>query len=81
MTALFRHFPIDEQGSVTGLRWGPNVSDIEDTLMAACSACVQLVAWAAGDILKLPEINEAFSRCRDGYKRMIREMEEPEQSF
>jgi hypothetical protein len=73
MTALFEQLEADEQGLATGLRWGPDGSGIEVTLMAACSASVQLVAWA-GDILKSAELNEEWSRCRDAYKRMIGEM-------
>jgi len=51
---------------------GPDGSGIQVTLMAACSACVKLVAWA-GDTLNSAELNE-LSQCLDAYKRMISEM-------
>jgi hypothetical protein len=73
MTALFQHLQADEQGLATGLQWGPDGSDIEVTLMAACYACVRLVAWA-GDTLKSAEMNEEWRRCCDAYHRMIGEM-------
>jgi hypothetical protein len=57
MTALFHHLQADDQGVATGLRWGPDGSDIQVILMAVCSACVQLVAWAA-DTLKSAELNK-----------------------
>ena len=73
MSALSQHLHADEQGLATGLRRGPDGSGIAVTLMAACSACVQLVAWAA-DTLKSAEMNEEWFRCQDAYKRMIGEM-------
>jgi len=73
MTALSQHLQADAQGLATGLRWGPDGSGIQVTLMAACSACVKLVAWA-GDTLNSAELNEELSQCLDAYKRMISEM-------
>lgn len=73
MTALFDHLQADEHGLATGLRWGPDGSGVESTLMAACTACVQLIAWG-GDILKSAEMNEEWSRCWDAYQRMIGNM-------
>lgn len=72
MTALSQHLQANAQGLATGLRWGPDGSGIQVTLMAACSACVQLVAWAR-DTLNSAELNE-LSQCLDAYKRMISEM-------
>jgi hypothetical protein len=73
MTALSQHLQANAQGLATGLRWGPDGSGIQVTLMAACSACVQLVAWAR-DTLNSAELNEELSKCLDAYKRTIREM-------
>jgi hypothetical protein len=70
ITALNRHVEAGVGNVVTGLRWGPDVSDVGDTVNNACTACVYLVAWAR-DLFDLPDIDAQLESCWKEYKRLI----------
>ena len=66
---------VDESNPVRviELRWGPkalDVRDIEETLIAACAACLQLVTWMA-ERVEHPEIAVRLSRCFEELKRQL----------
>jgi len=74
VTALNRHVEANEGREVTGLKFGPNVSDVEDTLAAACTACIYLITWTRDRFS--PDVgNEAFDRCWATYKELIGKFE------
>jgi hypothetical protein len=70
LTALKRYLEVDENKEITGLRRGPNVTDVEQTLIASCTACLQLVARMVEGV-EHPEIEEKLGRCFEEYKRPI----------
>jgi Family of unknown function (DUF5677) len=71
LIALKRYYEVNENN--TELRWGPaalDKKDIEDTLVASCTACWYLVEWMA-ERAKHPEIMEKLKRCSEDIKRLI----------
>lgn len=76
VTALTRHMGFDETDAINNeLPWGPNVSDVLDTISTACSAMVHLIYLAKETIS-----NEAWTRisvqmedCWKEYKRLTAE--------
>jgi len=70
-TALKRYYKIN--GSNVELRWGPKAldeRDIEETLIASCAACLQLVTLMA-ERVEHPEIAVRLSRCFEELKRQL----------
>ncbi len=70
ITALNRHVKADATNVVSGLRWGPDVSDVEDTVSGACTACIYLVALT-NDLFGLTDVGVDLGRCWNEYKRLI----------
>jgi hypothetical protein len=58
-----------KENNVT-LRYGPDVGDVKDTLIAACTAFWYLVAWTA-ERLEHDENNEKLRQCFERYKQLI----------
>jgi len=70
-TALKCYYKIN--GSNVELRWGPKAldeKDIEETLIASCAACLQLVALMA-ERVEHPEITVRLRQCFEEFKRLI----------
>ncbi len=70
VTALNRHVNADESGLIKGFRWGPEVTDVEDTLMTACTAAVYVIHLAKG-MLNRDDISIGLDRCWEEYKRLV----------
>ncbi len=70
LIALKRYCDVDENNEFKGFHWGPDVKDVEATLMASCTACWYLVVWMA-ERGEHPEIKEKLERCSEEYKRLI----------
>ena len=70
LIALKRYCDVDENNEFKGFHWGPDVKDVEATLMASCTACWYLVVWMA-ERFEHPEIKEKLDRCSEEYKRLI----------
>ena len=70
VTALNRHVSADESGLIKGLRWGPDVTDVEDTLMVACTGAVYVI-YLAKAVLNREDTSEGLDRCWAEYKRLI----------
>lgn len=70
ITALNRHVEADSTNVIRGLRWGPDVSDVGDTVNSACTGCIYLVAWI-NDLFGLTDVGADLGRCWDEYKRLI----------
>lgn len=70
VTALNRHVSADKSGFIMGLRWGPDVTDVEDTLMAACTGAVYVI-YLAKEMLDREDISDGLDRCWAEYKRLI----------
>lgn len=68
--ALNRHVDADKNGLIKGLRWGPDVTDVEDTLMIACTAAVYVI-YLAKEMLNQDDISIGLDRCWEEYKRLI----------
>ena len=69
VVALNHHVDADENGLIKGLRWGPNVPDVEDTIMAACTAAVHTI-YLAKEMLNQEDISTGLDRCWEEYKRL-----------
>ncbi len=72
VVSLDRHAEAKDR-VVTGLKFGPEVSDVEDTLGQACTACIYLINWTHEKFSI--DLGEQFGRCWEVYKALIREME------
>ncbi|MGH6812410.1 MAG: DUF5677 domain-containing protein [Methylocella sp.] len=70
LTALNSYLDVDENKEIKGFRGGPDVTDVEETLIASCTACGYLVAWMAESV-EHPEIKERLDRCSEEYRRLI----------
>jgi hypothetical protein len=70
IVALNRHVDADQRGEIKRLRWGPDVADIEDTLLATCTAAVYLIFWAK-EVLDGEEISAELDGCWEEYKRLV----------
>jgi hypothetical protein len=70
LIALKRYCDVDENNEFKGFHWGPDVKDVEATLMASRTACWYLVVWTA-ERVEHPEIKEKLDRCSEEYKRLI----------
>jgi hypothetical protein len=74
VTALNRHVQANAKGEVTGLKFSPDVSDIVDSLGAACTACIYLITWTRDKFV--PNVaNEEFDRCWATYKVLIHQLD------
>lgn len=69
LTALKRHVE-QNGGQVVGLNWGPNASDVGDTINQACTAAVYVVKLAS-DLFGGEKIGNDFERCWAMYKHLI----------
>lgn len=67
--ALNRHIIADENNVISGVKLNLTPSDIENTLLTACSAYLSLLAYAM-EILGHEEYEELW-RCSEEYKRLI----------
>jgi hypothetical protein len=70
LIALKRYCEVDANNELKGLRWGPDVKDVEETLVFSCTACVYLVAFMA-ERLGHAEITQRWGRCWEEFKRLI----------
>ncbi len=70
ITALNRHVHADESGTIKALQWGPNVTDVADTLMTACTAAVYVIYFAM-EMLNSADVTTRLDRCWEEYKRLI----------
>jgi Family of unknown function (DUF5677) len=68
--ALKRYCAVDENNEFKGFQWGPDVKDVEEALIASCTACWYLVVWMA-ERVEHPEIKEKLDRCSEEYKQLI----------
>jgi hypothetical protein len=76
VTSLNRYLASDRAGMVTGLHWGPDVLDVEDTINNACTAMIYLLTYI-GDILGIQEaFGKDLKRCWAKYKKLIKLTEE-----
>lgn len=76
VTALTRHMRVDENESINNeLPWGPNVSDVLDTISTACSAMVHLIYLAKETISDeaWTRISAQMDDCWEEYKRLTAE--------
>jgi Family of unknown function (DUF5677) len=70
ITALNRHLKADDAGEIVGLHWGPDASDIGDTMNHACTAAIYLVAYAQ-QIVDDASVFDGFDGCWGKYKSLI----------
>jgi len=70
VTALNRHVEADKSGTIVALRWGPEVADVDNTLLAACTAAVYMV-FLAGEMLSNENVTKRFENCWAEYKRLV----------
>jgi len=75
VNALNRHVQADENGEVKGLQWGPDVNDVSDTLLVACTACIYLANLTRSQFA--PETaQDALEHCWATYKSLVRDNKE-----
>jgi hypothetical protein len=71
LIALKRYCEVDDNNKlIKWFQWGPDATDIEETLIASCTACWYLVTWMA-ERVNHAEVNEKLGRCFEEYKRLI----------
>ena len=70
VTALNRYVEADEHSMIVGLRWGPEVSDVQDTLMCVCTAAIYLIRLIS-DSCGLDDLENRMGRCWADYKKLI----------
>jgi hypothetical protein len=70
LIALKRYCAVDENNEFKGFQFGPDVKDVEETLIISCTACWYLVTWMA-ERLENTEIKEKLDRIAEEYKQLI----------
>jgi hypothetical protein len=70
LIALKRYCAVDENNEFKGLQFGPDVKDVEETLIHSCTACWHLVVRMA-ERVEHPQIKEKLDQCSEEYKRLI----------
>ncbi len=70
--SLNRHAALDSDGWLIGLRWGPDVDDVDDTVMAVCGAAFHLLWWAQ-EAFGSPDERAEFESCWAIYKLITEE--------
>ena len=65
-----RYCAVDENNEFKGLQFGPDVKDVEETLIHSCTACWHLVVRMA-ERVEHPQIKEKLDQCSEEYKRLI----------
>jgi hypothetical protein len=76
VTALNRYVEADEHSMIVGLRWGPEVSDVQDTLTCVCTAVIHLIRLIS-DSCGLDDLENRMGRCWADYKKLIDARENP----
>jgi hypothetical protein len=69
LDALNRHVRADMDANIQGLRFGPDVSDLPDTLSIAISA-FGLAVFTAIELFDLPSFNDELAQCMDEWKSL-----------
>ena len=70
VTALNRYVEADEYSMIVGLRWGPEVSDVQDTLTCVCTAAIHLIRLIS-DACGLDDLENRMGQCWADYKKLI----------
>jgi hypothetical protein len=70
ITALNRYAESDQQNNVIGLRCGPDVDDVGDTMSYLCTALIYLLFWT-GEFFPNEERQRGLERCWSDYKQLI----------
>ena len=70
LIALKRYCAVDENNEFKGFQFGPDVKDVEETLIISCTACWDMVTWMA-ERLENTEIKEKLDRIAEEYKQLI----------
>jgi len=70
VTALNRHVEADERSMIVGLCWGPEVSDVQDTLSCVCTAAIYLIVLI-NESCGLDDLEDRMGGCWADYKRLI----------
>jgi hypothetical protein len=70
VTALNRHVEADELNTIVGLRWGPEVPDIQDTVSCVCTAAIYLIFWIS-EFCGFRDLEDRLGRCWADYKKLI----------
>ncbi len=71
MVSLNRYVASGDSNEVTGLHWGPDVSDVEDTVNNACTAAIYLLTYARECFIPNVIEEDHLERCWEDYKRLV----------
>jgi len=70
ITALNRYVEADEHSVIVGLRWGPEVSDVQDTLRDVCTAAIYLLVLIH-ESCGLGNLENRMGGCWADYQKLI----------
>ena len=63
IVALNSYVETDDSGAIVGLKWGPEVADIEQTMIVICTGAIYLLHW----ISELYPVEQALEGLRDSW--------------
>src|SRR5260221_1153186 len=69
VTALNRHVEADERSTIIGLRWGPEVSDVQDTLSCVCTAAIYSIVLIS-EFCGIGDLENRMGLCWAEYKKL-----------
>jgi hypothetical protein len=70
VTALNRYVEGDERDEIIGLRWGPEVSDVQDTVACICTAAIYLIVFV-NEACGFADLEAQMGRCWTDYKKLV----------
>jgi hypothetical protein len=70
VTALNRYVEADERSMIVGLRWGPEVSDVQNTLRDVCTAAIYSIVLIS-ESCGLDDLENRMGACWADYKKLI----------
>ena len=74
--SLGRHAVADPDGVMTGTKWGPDLSETENTLMTVCSVMFYLLHWVQQTLGKAIQADEIEAFWTE-YKRLVEKANRP----
>jgi hypothetical protein len=65
-----RHVEADELNTIVGLRWGPEVPDVQDTVSCVCTAAIHLIVLIS-EFCGFHDLQNRLGGCWADYKKLI----------
>jgi hypothetical protein len=70
IVALNSYVETDSSGEIVGLKWGPEVADIEDTMIVVCTGVIYLLYWTS-ELYPVEQASAGLRDCWKTYKSLV----------